>query len=83
MVEEPEILFAWSMTSCEIDKPVFWLGLVRKIPPQVIWERMKHKAENIKYFDSRRGYSRDWGVYLNYYDPICEEQGNYLWSYKV
>ncbi|MHA1214623.1 MAG: hypothetical protein ACTSPG_04965 [Candidatus Hodarchaeales archaeon] len=83
MVEEPEILFPWHVTSWDRDEPAFWLVMVKKIPPMVLWERMKHKAVEVQYLDPRRGYSRDWDIYLDHYDPICEKQGNYMWSYEV
>ncbi|MHA1226212.1 MAG: hypothetical protein ACTSPV_05660 [Candidatus Hodarchaeales archaeon] len=83
MDEEPDTIFMWHVFTCYPYEPAFWLVMVKKIPPMVLWERMKHKAVEIHYLDPRRGYWGDWDIYIDHYDPICEEQGNYLWSYKV
>jgi len=80
MDEEPDTIFMWNVWSWHPRQAAFWLVRVKKIPPMVLWERMKHKAVNIHYIDPRHD---DWDIYIDQYEPICEEQGNYLWSYEV
>ncbi|MHA1227507.1 MAG: hypothetical protein ACTSPV_12245 [Candidatus Hodarchaeales archaeon] len=84
MVEEKTILFPWHVISWDKDEAKFWLVMVKKIPPIVLWERMKHKAVEVQYLDPRSGHSgHHWSTFIDHYDPVCEEQGNHLWSYEV